>query len=304
MKVLITGATGLIGSELVHQCLERGIAVHYLTTRKSKIKKEPNFSGFLWNPEKNEIDDTCFEGVSAIINLAGASISKRWSSSYKKVIVSSRINTLQTLHKALKKRDTSTIKHFVSASAIGIYPDSLTHNYDENHTVVDASFLGDVVQAWENEIETFKEFDFTVAMIRIGLVLSKNGGALIEMAKPVKAYAGAAFGSGQQWQSWIHVTDLAKMFLYTSDQNLLGTYNGVAPNPVRQSTLMKTLAKVLKRPLWLPNIPKFVMKTVLGEMTYLLFASQQVSSKKIEEAGFTYDHANIVGALEDIFSNQ
>lgn len=304
MKILITGATGLVGTELVRQCHEKGIAVHYLTTRKNKLKKAANFTGFLWNPEKNEIDKKCFEGVSAIINLAGASISKRWTSSYKKQILTSRIDSLQTIHKALRKIDTSNIKHFISASAIGIYPYSLTQHYDETHAEIDASFLGDIVQAWENEIDTLSEFDFTLAKIRIGLVLSKNGGALVEMAKPVKLYMGAAFGSGQQWQSWIHISDLAKMFLFTINQNLSGTFNGVASNPVRQSALIKTLAEVLKRPLWLPNVPKFVMKTVLGEMSYLLFASQQVSSKKIEDNGFNFQYPNISKALEAIYQKE
>ncbi len=301
MKILITGATGLVGSELVSQCHERGIAVHYLTTQKSKIKNAANYSGFLWNPEKGEIDENCFDGVSAIINLAGASISKRWTPSYKIQILSSRIDSLQTLHKALKKIDTTKIKHFVSASAIGIYPNSLTHTYYENEKAVEPSFLGDVVQAWEKEIDTFNAFSFTVAKIRIGLVLSKNGGALVEMAKPVKACVGAAFGSGQQWQSWIHISDLAKMFLFTIDQNLTGTYNGVATNPVQQSLLIKTLAEVLKKPLWLPNVPKFVMQAILGEMSYLLFASQQVSSKKIEDNGFNFRYPNVLKALEAIY---
>jgi len=121
------------------------------------------------------------------------------------------------------------------------------------------------------------------------------------MAKPVKACVGAAFGSGQQWQSWIHISDLAKMFLFTIDQNLTGTYNGVATNPVQQSLLIKTLAEVLKKPLWLPNVPKFVMQAILGEMSYLLFASQQVSSKKIEDNGFNFRYPNVLKALEAIY---
>ena len=302
MKILITGATGLVGGEIVRQCQKRDIDVHYLTTRQSKVQSSEGVSGFLWNPEKNEIDLNCFEGVSAIINLAGASISKRWTDTYKKKIISSRIDSLRTLYKALDQIDATSIKHFVSASAIGIYPNSLTRYYEEEDTDVDNSFLGEVVKVWEEEINTFQKFDFLVSKVRIGIVLSDKGGALVEMAKPIKNYVGATFGSGQQWQPWIHITDLAKMFLFIIENQRSGTYNGVGPNPVTHSKLISELAKVLKRPLWLPNVPQFFMKSILGEMAYLLFASQRVSSKKIEEAGFVFSYSNISSALEGIYT--
>ncbi|NHF57900.1 TIGR01777 family protein [Flavobacteriaceae bacterium TP-CH-4] len=302
MKVLITGATGLVGSELTSLCRSRGIAVNYLSTSKDKLVTEETYKGFYWNPDSQEIDMECLNGVSAIINLAGASISKRWTSEHKRKVLSSRINTLKTLHKALKRIDTTNISSFVSASAIGIYPDSLSEYYEEDDNRVDDSFLGDVVAAWEQEADTFTGFGFPVAKIRIGLVMSKEGGALPEMAKPIKYYVGAAFGSGQQWQSWIHIHDLARIFLFVVENTLEGVYNGVGPNPVTNNKLIKEIAKVLKKPLFLPNIPQFVLKTILGEMSYILFASQRVSSKKIEEEGFVFDHQNICKALENLYS--
>jgi len=301
MKVLITGATGLVGSEITALCHKNGIAVNYLTTSKDKIKTQDNYKGFYWNPSSEEIDINCFDGVSAVINLAGASISKRWTSKYKKIILSSRINTLRTLYKGIKESGGDEIKSFISASAIGIYPNSLSNFYEEGVAAVDTSFLGDVVMAWEKEIDSFKVFDFPVSTVRIGLVLSKKGGALLEMAKPIKYFAGAAFGSGKQWQSWIHITDLARIFLFIIEQQLSGTYNGVGPNPVTNTKMVKEIAKVLDKPLLLPNIPKFAMRMILGEMSYLLFASQRVSSKKIEEEGFVFNHNNISLALEDIY---
>ena len=301
MKVLITGATGLVGSEITHLCHENGIEVNYLTTSKEKISAKANYQGFYWNPDIGEIDLDCFEGVSAIINLAGASISKRWTSEYKEVILSSRINSLKTLHKGISSIDSSQINSFVSASAIGIYPNSLSAFYDEEETAIDDSFLGEVVAAWEKEINTFATFEFPIAKIRIGLVMSDKGGALPEMVKPIKHYVGAAFGSGSQWQSWIHIGDLARMFLFAVKYNLNGIYNGVGPNPVTNTKLVKEIAKVLEKPLFLPNIPRFAMKGVLGEMSYLLFASQRVSSKKIEEDGFVFEHTNVCRALEEIY---
>ncbi len=301
MKILITGATGLIGSEIVRLCSQENILVHYLTTSKDKIVSEPGYKGFYWNPDTSEIDISCFEGVSAIINLAGASISKRWTSAYKKVVLSSRINTLQTLRIGLEKIDSNAISSFVSASAIGIYPHSLSNFYEEDEKKVDDSFLGEVVEAWENEADTLRNFDFNLSKIRIGLVMSKDGGALVEMAKPIKMYVGAAFGSGEQWQSWIHITDLARMFLFAVKHQLVGVYNGVGPNPVTNTKLVKEIAKVLEKPLLLPNIPKFPMKVILGEMSYILFASQRVSSKKIEDKGFVFQYQNICRALEGIY---
>lgn len=301
MKILITGATGLVGTAILELCRSRNIKVNYLTTSKNKLNSKNNHKGFYWNPAKGEIDLDCFNGVSAIINLAGASISKRWTRANKELILNSRIHSLQTLSKGLEKIDSTGIKSFVSASAIGRYPTSLSNYYTEEETKIDHSFLGEVVEAWENEIAKFKVLDLRVAQIRIGLVLSKSGGALPQMAKPIRNYVGAAFGSGNQWQSWIHINDLARIFLFVIDHHLKGTFNGVAPNPVTNSKLVKEIAEVFNKPLILPNIPKFLMKILLGEMSYILFASQRVSSKKIEEVGFDFNYQNINAALRDIY---
>lgn len=301
MKILITGATGLVGKELVSQCHAKGHEVHFLTTSKDKLESKSMLKGFYWNPEKGEIDIRCFEGVSAIINLAGASISKRWTDGYKSQILNSRIDSLTTLYNTISQLPEHTITSITSASAIGIYPDSLSNYYEEDENKVDDSFLGKVVVAWEEKAEEFKKLGLLVSKVRIGLVLSNKGGALPQMAKPVKYYTGAAFGSGQQWQSWIHLSDLARIFLFVVENELNGVFNGVSPNPVTNNRLIKEIAEVLNRPLFLPNIPEIVMKAILGEMSYLLFASQRVSSKKIEGEGFIFEHQNICSALEAIY---
>lgn len=299
MTVLITGATGLIGREIVKQCHDKGFNVHYLTTSKSKLATESNYKGFFWNPNNNEIDHSCFDGVSTVINLVGASISKRWIESYKKEILESRTKTAQLLQDTIRLYNYN-IKHVVSASAIGIYPSSFTNYYDEAYDQNSDSFLGMVVAQWEDAIDGFKELGCKVAKIRIGLVLARQGGALPEIIKPIKFGAGAAFGNGKQWQSWIHVTDLANIFLHVVAHKLEGVYNGVAPNAVTNSELTKTVAKVLHRPLIMPNIPKPLMKLILGEMHMLLFESQRVSSDKIKAKGFYFKYANLKPALIDI----
>lgn len=296
MRILITGATGLIGKEIVKICHLQNIEVNYLTTRKSKIEHQENYKGFYWNPELKELDKACFKGVDAIIHLAGASISKRWTPSYKKEIVSSRVGSTKLLIDSLKG-EIHTIKHVISGSAIGIYPDSLTSYYEESYKGTNDSFLGDVVKKWEASVDGFSKLNIKVSKIRTGLVLSKNGGALPEMLKPIKFGFGAAFGNGKHWQSWIHITDLSQMFLYVLKHKMYGVYNGVAPNPETNQFLTKTIANVLNKPLILPNIPKFVMKTILGDMHQLLFDSQRVSSKKIEDAGFVFEYHHLKPAL-------
>lgn len=299
MRVLITGATGLIGEEIVKLCHERSIRVSYLTTSKSKIQKEEYYKGFYWNPKTGDIDKTCFNDVDAIIHLAGATVSKRWTEPYKKEILNSRKETTQLLVNSLKGEN-HHIKQVVSASAIGVYPDSQINYYDEDFNTKETSFLSKVVCIWEHEVDAFTKLNIEVSKIRIGLVLAHQGGALQEIVKPIKFGLGAAFGDGKQWQSWIHINDLANMFLYVLQHKLQGVYNGVAPNPVTNQELTKTIANVLNKPLFLPNIPKFFMKLVLGDMHTLLFESQRVSSKKIEKQVFYFKYNYLKPALEDL----
>ncbi|WP_353779474.1 TIGR01777 family oxidoreductase [Winogradskyella sp. 3972H.M.0a.05] len=299
MKVLITGATGLIGKAIVEHCFSKGIDVHYLTTSKAKLSNTEHYKGFLWNPSKKEIDIACFDGVDTIINLAGASISKRWTKSYKQKIIDSRLSSLALLYSSISKHNFS-IKHLISASAIGIYPDSLTNYYEEDFKKTSKSFLGEVASKWEDAVDVFKDLNIETTKIRIGLVLSRNGGALPSIIRPIKIGFGSAFGTGEQWQSWIHVEDLAEMFIYCAEENLYGVYNGVAPNPVTNMDMTRVIAKKLKKPLIFPNTPKFALKIILGEMHILLLESQRVSANKIEARGFYFKFPNLQPALEDL----
>ena len=299
MKILITGATGLIGTELVALLLQNGVTVHYLTTSKKKIESKPNYHGFFWNPNQGIIDENALMGVDAIIHLAGATISKRWTTKYKQEIIESRILSSNVLYKALKDNP-NTVKQIVSASAIGIYPDSLTKLYTEENTEVDESFLGKVVMKWEESVNKFKTLNIKVAKIRTGLVLSNKGGALPEMEKPIKLGFGSPFGSGKQIQSWIHMQDLVELYLFAVQHELDGAYNAVAPNPVTNKKLTQEIAAVLNKPLFMPNIPKFLMALVLGEMHTILFASQNVSNKKIESKEFNFKYKYLDKALKNL----
>jgi len=299
MKILITGATGLVGNELIKILLQNGIAVNYLTTSRKKIANETNYNGFYWNPVVGEINENAFDDVDVVVHLAGATVAKRWTASYKQEIINSRIDSTRLLYYTLGKINHKVIQ-IVSASAIGIYPDSLTNVYHETDLEIDASFLGNVVKKWEEEVDEFRNLNILVAKIRIGLVLAKNGGALQEMIKPIKLGVGAAFGSGEHYQSWIHIHDLAAIFYNIIQHKREGVYNGVSPYPVTNSVLTKTIAKTIDKPLFLPNIPKFIMKLLLGEMHEILFSSQNVSSRKLLDEGFQFKYASIDRALQDL----
>lgn len=303
MKVLVTGATGLVGKAIVKQCHAQGITVHYLTTSKDKIEVTENYKGFYWNPAKQEIDINCFNGVDAIINLAGATISKRWTKAYKEKIIDSRLDSLQLLKTTIKKENIK-INQLISASAIGIYPDSLTNYYEENYESFSLNFLGEVTKQWEKAADSFLEIGVLVTKIRIGLVLDKNEGALPQLIKPINFGFGAALGSGFQWQSWIHKKDLARIFMHSLEHNLEGIFNAVAPNPVSNQELTRVIAKTLKKPLILPNIPSIFLKLILGEMHLLLVESQRVSSNKIEAEGFDFNYPNLLPALENLLDNK
>ena len=299
MTVLITGATGLVGQELVNLLLQNGHNVHYLSTSKSKLVTNTNYKGFYWNPKKAEIDTNALTDVEVIIHLAGANVAKKWTTAYKEEIIESRVLSTQLLYQTLQK-NSHQVKQIISASAVGIYPDSLTDIYHETDLDIDVSFLGNVVKQWENEVSQFEKLEIIVSKIRIGIVLAKNGGALQEMAKPIKYGVGAAFGSGEQYQSWIHVQDLVTIFQFVMENRLPGIYNGVAPYPVTNSELTKAIAKTLGKPLFLPNIPKFVMKLILGEMHQILFSSQHVSCRKLLDENFQFKFASLDKALNDL----
>lgn len=299
MKILITGATGLIGSKLAKDCIDDGITVHYLTTSKEKIQNEPTYKGFYWNPSEGVIDDKCFVGVTAIINLVGATISKRWTKAYKKEILESRTQTANLLYEALLDNG-HDVKHFISASGVSIYPNSKTKLYTEENQEVDDTFLAEVVVAWEAAADQFKNLGMDVTKVRTGVVLAKEDGAFPKLVEPIRANIGAPLGSGKQWQSWIHIDDISGIYLYVLKNSIEGTINAVAPTPVTNKKMTQEIAKILDKTLWLPKVPGFILKIALGEMAVLVLEGQLVSSRKIEKLGYIFRHANVESALRDL----
>ena len=299
MNILITGATGLIGSKLTNDLLLNGYAVNYLTTRKSQIKSNSKINGYYWNPEKNIIDLECFKNVDTIINLAGSNIAKRWSDSNKLEILNSRIKSLNLLKHSISNNKIN-IKKIISASAIGIYPSSVDNVYKENESLISDSFLGKVVCQWESAVNSFKDLEIDVAIVRIGLVLSRDGGILSKSILPIQYGFGSFFGNGNQWQSWIHFQDISNIFYHILKYDLSGVFNGVSPNPVTNKTFTKKIAKFLNRPLLLPNLKKWMMRLLLGEMHTIIFESQNVSCEKLTKSKFKFKFDNFDQAIADL----
>ncbi len=299
MKVLITGATGLVGTHLTGLLNKNNIAVNYLTTSKNKIEKLPKYKGFYWNPAEGELDEKSLEDVDAIFHLAGATVAKRWTDSYKKEIIESRTTSADLLYNTLKNSEYK-VPIYISASGINIYPSSLQKLYAENEKAVDTSFLGKVVEVWEAGANQFENLGMKVAKVRTGMVLDSKQGALPKMKAPASLNAGAAFGSGKQWQSWIHIDDLVGIYYHIYKNELNGIYNAVAPNPVTNEELMECIAKHVYKKIYLPNIPAVALKVAMGEMATVVLSSQLVSSEKIQNEGYNFKFKNLSKALEDL----
>jgi uncharacterized protein len=296
-NILITGASGLIGTRLTQLLLDQGYQVAHLSRNHQRSKARI----YLWDINKKQIDPHAFEGIDTIIHLAGAGIAdKPWTDERKWEILKSRTESTKLLFEELRNHKHS-VKTFISASAIGYYG---FEDYEKLHKENDESgtdFLANVVRQWEAEIDRITELNIRVVKIRIGIVLDANQGALKELVKPVKYYAGAPLGTGDQYVSWIHLEDLVAIFMKAiQDETMQGAYNGVAPHPVTNRELTKAIATQLGKPLFLPAVPEFVLKVLLGEMANLVLKGNKVSSEKIQQAGFKFQYENVEKALANL----
>ena len=232
------------------------------------------------------------KGVDVVINLAGAPIVKRWSKSYKNVLYKSRIETTRKLVEAVNQ---SEVGYFISTSAIGIYPND--KRCDELSTEYADDFLANLCVDWESEaLKCIKP----TAIVRFGVVLGKNGGALQKMLVPFRLGLGGVIGDGKMMTSWIHIADLLKMYQFLIDHKAEGVYNAVAPHPVTNSTFTKALGKALGRPTFMP-LPIFVLNAMYGEASCVLTDSKEVYPQQIEAQGFVFEHDTIDDALVEIF---
>ena len=304
MKVMVTGATGFIGNELVKKLNEKGHEIVVLTRNadSARFRIPVHCETVTWDPCRKSLEPSVLKGVDAVINLSGENIADgRWSSERKRELIDSRVYSVRRLVDAISSMDRKP-QSFISCSAIGFYGDRgdelLNEAASKGH-----GFLSDVCQVWEDEILKADDLGVRTVAYRVGMVLGHDGGALNKMLPPFKLGAGGKLGSGSQWMSWIHIKDLVDMLIYAAENpSVDGIYNAVSPNPVKNREFTKTLGQVLKRPTLFP-VPKFVLKTILGELSELLLGSQRVDSKKISNTGFEFQYAHLEDALKEVCGN-
>lgn len=301
MRVLITGGSGLLGKVITKDLLELGHKVVHYTTGKPGLSN--GVRKYHWNPAQGEAETDALIGVTHIIHLAGATIAQRWTKSNKQEIINSRVQSTRLLQRLVKGYG-SQIKAVVSASAVGYYPSS-DHTVFRESDLPGDDFLARVVVAWENEVENIRSLGVRTVKMRIGIVLSTEGGALPPQLIPHKFGLGAAVGTGKQCMSWIHIRDLSRAFIHAlKNDQMDGAYNAVAPHPVSNQEFNKQLAKTLRRPFFLPNVPSFLLKTVLGEMSLLILTSQRCSCEKLQMADFVFRFSKLEMALEDLLNKK
>ncbi len=299
MKVLITGGSGLIGTRITQLLQEKNIEVVHLSRSPSS---KFGIKVYKWDWKKEEIDEACFNGVTDIIHLAGAGIAdKPWTMSRKHTIIKSRVETANLIFKTLKKLNHS-LNAYISASGIGYYGAITTAKVfkeaDEPHN----DFIAKSCIYWEKSADQFSDISSRVVKLRTGVVLDKNSGALAKMDKTVKYGIGAPIGTGKQAMPWIHLDDMAQLYLdILLDNSFNGVYNAVAPEKVDNEAVTKAIAKALNRKLFLPNVPAFVLRTIYGELSDIVLKGSHVSAEKLLNAGFEFEFPKLDEALKDIY---
>ena len=296
-KIILTGATGLVGKKLGIELVKRGFSVTALVRDKKKAKRELPFPAELieWNALIDDKIKINLEGTYAIIHLAGASVAeKRWTKKIKEEIYKSRVISTQNISRAIEDQNPKSLKLFLSASAIGFYADS--KSVQNESSPKGAGFLSDVCEAWEQPVCNISAAKTSI--FRIGMVLSSQGGALAKLLPVFERGLGGPIGSGSHFMSWISLEDLVGSLCYfvENPEKAPKLWNAVSPNVVTNLEFSKTLARTLKRPCIFP-VPTFILKAIFGEMSAVILSSQNISSQKLIEAGYNFKFSK----LEDTF---
>jgi uncharacterized protein (TIGR01777 family) len=288
--ILITGGSGLIGRKLSRLLVEKGYKVIWLS-RERYVKAD--IPRYRWDYRRNEIEKEAVELADIIVHLAGSNIGEdSWTRQKKQDIVESRVQTAQILLDTIKSMDKRP-EAFISASAIGYYGLKITNNlYSEEDPSTENDFLSRTCRKWENAALRFQEeLNIRTVVLRTGFVISKNSDAFRKMVLPTRFGLGAPIGSGRQYLTWIHIDDLCRMYLKAiEDTDMKGVYNAVSPEFISNADFMHTLAKVMKRPFFMPHVPSFLMRLILGEASGMVLGGSRISSRKIQDAGYEFQY--------------
>jgi uncharacterized protein len=299
MKVLITGATGLIGRSLCGQLSEGGHTVVALSRSPETTKGLAAAELHKWDPKSNQFPDRALIGIDAVVHLAGEPIvARRWTEEQKKRIRDSRVLTTRALVDALRSLDRKP-GVFVCGSAVGFYGDRGDELLEESASA-GSGFLSDVCREWESEAARASELGIRTVQVRTGVVLSAEGGALPKMLTPFKLGVGGRLGSGKQWFPWIHIKDIIGIFRHAViTSSLEGPINGVAPQPVTNAEFTRQLARVLHRPAFLP-VPELALRALMGEMAEALLGSQRAIPKAALESKYEFYYTSLTSALANL----
>lgn len=292
-QILISGGSGLIGRRITDLLEKKGYQVAWLSRHAQSQKS------FLWNVDTMEIDREAIEWADAIIHLAGAGVAdKRWTPERKRTILESRTKSTQLLYSAIEQSSKKP-DAFISASAVGYYGFNTGTTLIDETSPAGTDFLAQVVIAWENEVKKIESLHLRTVLLRIGIVLDSEGGALGELLKPPVA---APLGGGDQWMSWIHIEDLARMFVFALEKTTLqGIYNAVGPNPATNQQLTREAAYASGKTFLGIGVPGFVLNLILGEMAAMVLGGNRVSCQKIQKAGFQFEYFELAEALRELF---
>lgn len=292
---LITGGTGMVGTQLVEAIAQSDSHITILT-RQDKTTSHPKITYVNWSKPDWEAQ---VPNIDIVINLAGASLNKRWTKSYKQKIMVSRLQSTQALFELFEGREQNP-SVFFNASAVGYYKPDLYRTYTELYKTLPFDFLSEVVYQWERLARQFESLGTRVVIGRFGMVLSNEGGALPMMKLPYEFYVGGKIGSGRQWYSWIHIDDLTRAILHTiNTEDAHGVFNFTAPIVEHQNLFGYTLARISHRPhyTWVPSI---ALRIILGQMSTVILDTQKVIPNKLQAINFKFKYPDLKIALEDL----
>lgn len=299
-KILVAGGTGLIGTALLKLLTAHGYQIHLLSRSPNK-----NYDSTIWNPMDNFIDKQSLPKVDAIINLAGSGIAeKRWTNSRKNEIIQSRVTTNKLIQEIISENIVNP-EVYISASAIGIYGNRPNEILVENSSFGKEGFLVQSVMGWENAIKNVSSENLQKVIIRIGLVLSNEGGALPKLTQTARLGLVPYFGNGQQMYSWIHIDDLASVFLYALENYKIdGIVNAVAPQSVTNEAMCRQILQSKSKPNISFGVPAWVLRIALGEMADVVLTGADIKPKVLLDSGFEFKYPNIKLALNELFHDK
>jgi uncharacterized protein (TIGR01777 family) len=298
-NVLISGGSGLIGMRLSEMLLKKGYQVRHLSRTVSGKEKYPTFK---WDVKQSYIDPEGLAGINHVIHLAGANVSDgRWTDEKKKIILDSRVETAKCLIDHVRKHSLIT---FITASGISYYGTLTSEQIFKEDDLPGSDFIAQVSVEWEKAAAKSQEIANKFVALRTGIVLSKKGGALEKLVKPVKYGVGSPLGSGNQYMPWIHLDDLCEMYIAAIENpKIKGIYNAVSSEHITNKEFTEAIAKVLGKSLWAPAVPAIALKALFGEMSGIILKGSRIDNQKIKEAGFEFKYEKVVPALTDLLKN-